>query len=102
MTLKYDNFKFYWSLEITLNVIIAGRLKCCGMEDRMVLAYGCRKSKKLICGMGGKNVVAYGRLPFSTHRDGHVLYLKDFGSFSTKKLRYLIPSNVRAKMLHNF
>ena len=58
--------------------------------------------KANICGMEGKNVVAYGRLPFSTHRDGHVLYLKDFGSFSTKKLRYLIPSNVRAKMLHNF
>ena len=54
MTLKYDNFKFYWSLEITLNVIIAGRIKCCGMEERMVLAYGCRKSKKLICGMEGK------------------------------------------------
>ena len=51
---------------------------------------------------GRENVVAHGRLPSSTHWDEHVLYLKDFGSFSTKKLRYLIPSNVRAKMLHNF
>ena len=27
------------------NVITAGRLKCCGMEDRTVVAHGCRKSK---------------------------------------------------------
>ena len=36
------------------NVIIAGRLKCCGMEDRTFVAYGCQKTKKLICGMEGK------------------------------------------------
>ena len=29
----------------------------------MVVAYGCRKTKKLICGMEGKHVVTYGRLP---------------------------------------
>ena len=43
--------------------IIAGRLKCCGMEDRTVVANGYWKTKKLICGMEGKNVVTYGRLP---------------------------------------
>ena len=31
------------------NVITAGRLKCCGMEDRKVV-----EDKKLICGMEGK------------------------------------------------
>ena len=29
------------------NVINAGRLKCCGMEDRTVGAHGCQKTKKL-------------------------------------------------------
>ena len=32
-------------------------------KDRTVVAYGCRKRKKLICGLEGKNVVAFGRLP---------------------------------------
>ena len=41
-----------------------GRPNGCGMEDRTVVAYDCRKTKKLICGMKGENVVAYGRLPF--------------------------------------
>ena len=41
------------------NVITAGRLKCCGMEDRTIVAHGYRKTKKIICGMEGENVVAY-------------------------------------------
>ena len=28
----------------------------------MVVAYGCRNTKKLLCGIEGKDVVAYGRL----------------------------------------
>jgi len=34
------------------------------MEDLTVLAYGCRKTKKLLCGIEVENVVAYDRLPF--------------------------------------
>ena len=49
------------------NVKIVGKLKCCGMEDRTVAAYGYRNKKKLICGMEGKNVVACGRLPSLPH-----------------------------------
>jgi len=37
------------------------------MEDRTVVAHGCRKTKKIICGMEGENVVAYGRLPSPAH-----------------------------------
>ena len=33
------------------------------MEDRTIVAHGCRKTKKMICGIEGKNVVAYGCLP---------------------------------------
>ena len=33
------------------------------MEDRTVLSHGCRKTNKLICGMEGENVMAYGLLP---------------------------------------
>ena len=40
-----------------------GKFECYGMEDQTVLAYGCRKTNKLICGMERKNVMAYGRLP---------------------------------------
>ena len=45
------------------NASIAERVKCCDMEDRTVVAYGCWKTKMLICGMEGENVVAYRRLP---------------------------------------
>ena len=31
------------------------------MDDRTVVAHGCRKTKKIICGMEVENVVAYGR-----------------------------------------
>ena len=33
------------------------------MEDQMVVALGCRKTKKLIWGMKGKKVAAFDRLP---------------------------------------
>jgi len=48
------------------------------MEDRTVVAHGCRKTKKLICGMKGKNVVAYGRLP--SPRSSHTKSLTQFYS----------------------
>jgi len=37
------------------------------MEDSTVVAHNCRKTKKLIYGMEGENVVAYGRLPSPAH-----------------------------------
>jgi len=40
------------------------------MEDRTVVAHGCRKTKKIICGMEGKIVEAYGRLPSPSNTDG--------------------------------
>ena len=45
----------------------AARLKCCGLEDRTVVAYSLRKTKKIICGMVGESVVAFGRLPSPAH-----------------------------------
>ena len=36
------------------NVISAARLKCCGLEDRTVVAHDCRKTVKIICGMEGE------------------------------------------------
>ena len=30
------------------NIIIARKRKCCSMEDRMVVANGCRKTTKLV------------------------------------------------------
>jgi len=45
--------------------MLAGRLKCGGKEDQRIVAYGCGKTKKLIFGMEGENVVAYERLPGS-------------------------------------
>ena len=58
-------------LKITISMhenITAGRLKLCGMENRTVVAHGCRKTKKLICGMEGENIMAYGRLPSFAHK----------------------------------
>ena len=33
------------------------------MEESTFVTHGCRNTKKLKCGMEGKNVVVYGRLP---------------------------------------
>ena len=57
-------------MKITLNipfkkVVLPGRVECGAMEGEIVVAHGCRKRKKLICGPEGEIVVAYGRLPFS-------------------------------------
>ena len=40
-----------------------GIVKCGGTEGEIVVAHGCRKRKKLICGTEGKIEVAHGRLP---------------------------------------
>jgi len=44
------------------------------IKVKMVVARGCRKRKKLICGMEGEIVVAHGRLP------SPALYVASFGS----------------------
>ena len=64
----FENHNFNAINLLFKNVITAGRLKCCGMEDRKVVAHGCWKTQKLILGMEGKNVVAYGCLPFPARR----------------------------------
>ena len=74
------------------------------MEDRTVVAYGCRKTNNLICGMEGKHVVAYARLPSlprltaeSKHLSKHLMQIfiqfrislvwrkRTFTSFPTKR-----------------
>ena len=40
-----------------------GRVKSGGTEEEIVVAHGCRKTKKLICGTEDEIVVAHGRLP---------------------------------------
>ena len=52
----------------TLNIsfkklVLPGRVKCGGTEENIVVAHGCRKRKKLICGPEEEIVVAHGRLP---------------------------------------
>ena len=44
-------------------VVLPGRVKCGGTEEDIVVAHGCRKRKKLICGPEEEIVVAHGRLP---------------------------------------
>ena len=44
-------------------VVLPGRVKCGGTEGEIVVADGCRKRKKIICGTEGEIVVAHGRLP---------------------------------------
>ena len=60
---KFENHNFKALNLLFKNVITDGRLECFGMEDRTIVAHGCRKTKKLICGMEEKNGVANGRLP---------------------------------------
>ena len=75
LKLKYKGLYIYLSHEVAdfpksqingLNLsykiaITAERLKSYGMKDRKVVAHGCRKTKKIICGMEEGNVVAHGR-----------------------------------------
>jgi len=42
---------------------LPGRVKSGGTEEEIVVAHGCRKTKKLICGTEDEIVVAHGRLP---------------------------------------
>jgi len=42
---------------------LPGRVNCGGPEEEIVVAHGCRKTKKLICGTEDEIVVAHGRLP---------------------------------------
>jgi len=37
---------------------------------KLVVAHGCRKRKKLICGTEGEIVAAHGRLPSPAHYKG--------------------------------
>jgi len=55
-TLKALNISFK-------KVVLPGRVKCGGTEREIVVAHGCWKRKKLICGTEGEVVVAHGRLP---------------------------------------
>jgi len=43
-------------------IFLPGRFKCGGAEGEIVVAHGCRKRKKLICGTEWEIVVAHGRL----------------------------------------
>ena len=58
----FENHKFNAINLSFKNVITAGRLKWCGMEDRTIVAHGCRKTKKLRCGMDGKMEKRGGRV----------------------------------------
>ena len=48
-------------------VVLPGRVKFGGTEEDIVVAHGCRKRKKLICGPEEEIVVAHGRLPSPAH-----------------------------------
>ena len=48
-------------------VVLPGRVKSGGTEEEIVVAHGCRKTKKLICGTEDEIVVAHGRLPSPAH-----------------------------------
>jgi len=42
---------------------LPGRVKSGGTEEEILVAHGCRKTKKLICGTEDEIVVVHGRLP---------------------------------------
>ena len=44
-------------------VVLSGRVKCGYTKGDIVVAHGCRKTKKLICDTDREIVVAHGRLP---------------------------------------
>ena len=48
-------------------VVLSVRVKCGGTEGEIMVAHGCRKTKKLICGPEEEIVVAHGRLPSPAH-----------------------------------
>ena len=57
-TLQYIFFENHKALNISFKKVA---LLC--TEEEIVVAHGCRKRKKLICGPEGEIVVAHGRLP---------------------------------------
>ena len=59
-------------------MVLPGRVKCGGSEGEIVVAHGCRKRKKLICGLEGEIVVAHGRLPSPAHWTGDYLKLSSY------------------------
>ena len=79
LTLKYKDLNIYLLRDvfgffknqyntIPLNIpfkklVLPGKVKCGGTEGKIVVAHGCRKRKKLICGPEEEIVVAHGRLP---------------------------------------
>ena len=71
----FQVFRFSGHYSPFVNGINAGRHRCCGIEERTVVAYGCRKTKKVIFGMEGENVLAYNHLP------SHALNIKSFSLF---------------------
>ena len=58
-------------------VVLPGKIKFGGTEEEIVVAHGCRKRKKLICGPEEKIVVAHGRLPSPAHRAEHEIFQGD-------------------------
>ena len=53
------------------------------MEDRKVVTHGCRKTKKIICGMEGENVVAYdGYLHITTRVINSLISRNCFSKFN--------------------
>ena len=67
-------------------------VKCGSMEDLTVVAYGCRKTKNLKCGMEGENVVDYGRLSSPAHQtfNNFLMYLMSF------KLKTIFKSSLKS------
>ena len=79
-----------------------GRVKCGGTEWEIVVAHGCRKRKKLICGTEGETVVAYGRLPsprsFRCESENNIALKLQFykkKSFSNLRKKVLWPKIIQ-------
>jgi len=49
-------------------VVLPGKVKCGGTEEEIVVAHGCWKRKKLICGQKEEILVAHGRLLSPPHQ----------------------------------
>ena len=63
-----------------------GRVKCGGTKGELLVAHGCQKRKKLICGMEGEIVVVHGPLPSpALHINLFVFYLHSTETISRNK-----------------
>jgi len=56
---------------------LPGRVNCGGPEGEILVAHGCRKRKKLICGTEGEIVVAHGRLPSPAQKKSGTNFKED-------------------------